>query len=206
MSDRGHASRKWALWRPLTAAAIGLALVTGACAPSRPLYQPSQGTATYGYTDVKLGPTRFTVNYKAPDALTYSFTKARREEDARARLDIAYDMALWRASDLALANGYPAFTVVGRSNDANVELFFGDPTDLPGQQCLDPCLTRACNCVSATRPYGDLNDTYGRITAQVTITVELGSSPGPGLLDAAQTIATLRVRYPDAAPPGRTAN
>lgn len=84
--------------RAFAIAAVGLAAFLAACATPT-TYVPAAADG-YGYTDQRLEADRFVVRYKGNSA-----TSAER----------AQDMALLRAADLTLLEGYEWFQVVGRN-------------------------------------------------------------------------------------------
>lgn len=78
------------------------ALALGACASD---VKPKEARGAYseGYTEHALSSNRYLISYRM-DGADYQR---------------AYDLALWRAAQLSLAHGYPAFEVVSRDSDTN---------------------------------------------------------------------------------------
>lgn len=179
-----------------------LLLIGSACAPAYPLYVPLATAGNHGYAERPLGPARYSVSYRAPPGVSYAFTKDERKADAERRLTVAYDMAVWRASELALEKGYPAFTVAERSNDVDVADGY-DPYDPLASHCYRPCFPIDCGCLPGDALYNARPNRYSVIDARVTITIELKSEIRPGTFDAKDAIARLHAKYPTALPKGR---
>jgi hypothetical protein len=182
---------------------LAVLLVAG-CAggPSYPLYSPRAVAQTFGYAEERVAKNRFRVTYAAPVRRTYPYAGPRREADAAEQLGLAYDMALWRASELALANGFPGFVTGPRDNEVQVDVaydyyrdpFYDDPFYHYGHRRhrlyrhypYDPYY------------YGGRYSRYALIAAKTTLTVELRKVRVPEAIDAATTIRRLRQKYPDA--------
>jgi len=100
----------------LTLLALALA---GCTEPSRaPLYSPLSPGAYFGYSEQPINPNTMRVSYIAPPVRVNAGSDigAARGE----RMNLAYDIAVWRAAELALAAGYPAFSIADLQNDATV--------------------------------------------------------------------------------------
>lgn len=195
-----------AAWRPLgpTAsrrsaaplAALALAGLLGACAPRAPLYAPLAAGVDHGYTDRAITLTQYHVAYDAPPLRSVAVTKAARDQEVQRRVSLAYDMALWRAAELASGNGYPAFTIADRTNTvALVRHDYYDQAERP--ICYTRYAVSVIDCAPFTAP--DYLTGYVVIDADVAFTVAFEKSVGPGSIDAGQTIAKMKARYPDAA-------
>ena len=80
-----------------------IALFLAACetVPSAP-YAPATGPQAVGFSEIRLEQDRYRVSYRGSAKLD------------QARIE---DLALLRAADLALANGYDWFRIVDRSSD-----------------------------------------------------------------------------------------
>jgi hypothetical protein len=97
--------------------------------PIYPLMTPIQVAKTFGYFDHPIDDTHWIVSYVTPEQSGYDF----RAEEAPAELQVknlAQDLALWHASQIAQAHGYQGFEVTERrtSVDAvNVEDYLDDP-------------------------------------------------------------------------------
>lgn len=195
---------RWKRRRPFLAfGAFALVFFTAACASNAPLYVPLQATGSYGYADERVGPTRYKVSYAAPSATSSGFSRAQNERDAEPRVGLAYDMALWRSSELALQDGFPAFKVSDRSNDISIDhryYYYDDPFY---HSCFGPFAWRF-HCIS---PYygAPYYDRYALINVRVTLTIDLEREIRPGTFDAQDAIAKLRAHYPTALTTGQPA-
>jgi hypothetical protein len=78
------------------------ALTLAACASS-PTPREAQGAWSEGYSERALSADRYLISYRM-DGADYQR---------------AYDLALWRAAQLTLEKGYPAFEVVNRESDTD---------------------------------------------------------------------------------------
>jgi hypothetical protein len=171
------------------------ALLLAACATQpRSLYAPFGQLGGYGFTEEQLSETRLRVRYEAPTRTAYDAGRIERERQASGRVALAYDMALLRAADLALARGFPAFAVTERQNDVAVEVepdypYFGDPFLFHG-----PFYRRHLHRPAFYFP-------QSTVGAGVTLLVELRRTPGGDALDARATAARLRAKYPTATAP-----
>lgn len=121
------AHRRFAL-----AAAAGCGLLLAACTatPTYPMLTPIQVAKDFGYFDQPVDDTHWVVSYVTPQQAGYGFRYDQSPAESQAK-GLAMDMALWHASQVAQAHGYPGFTVTDRrsSTDArNVEdLYYEDP-------------------------------------------------------------------------------
>ncbi len=192
------------------AAALVAALAFAACAPIEryPLYTSLEAAGSFGYEEQRLSERRFRVTYHAPIVATSAYSSGQRRQEVEQEVALAYDMALWRAAELALEVGYPALTVAERDNDTRIEVFgdpYYDPFVYPGYSLLYPLYPFSHH----GPPFGLLPQPFypsyygpfAELMVSVTITVELGASAGA--LDAQGTVERLREQYPDAvaAPP-----
>jgi hypothetical protein len=152
-----------------------------ACAPQsfQELNVPASAGTGYGYSEQRLDERRFAITYAAPVQRGFTFAGDAGREEADRQVNRAYEFALARAAELALANGYAAFRVEDRRNDAmsqNFEAWQGP-------------------FVRPQRNYA-MDDAY--LAARVTVVVALIPTIEPGAYDAQGTLATIRNRY---APP-----
>jgi hypothetical protein len=187
-------------WRALVAL-IGLALLSGCVTgPQLPLLTPLAVGGTFGYAETPLGEDRYSVTYVAPPRLTSPYGAAR-EADAQAARTLAFDMAVWRAAQIAQARGFAGFRIIDRRSDVDTYPYadpFYDPWDSwPCWQC------RRFGFPYYADPYR--GSPYVYLQARVTITVVMQHDPAPGDYRADDVIAQLRRTYPGAdgvPPPG----
>jgi hypothetical protein len=162
--------------------ALAVALSIAGCAPQTfdELHVPYAAGTGYGYSEQRLDETRFVVTYNAPMERAFSYADEAGREAADREVSRAYEMALARAAEIALANGYQAFRVETRTNDAmsqNYEAWKGPFFNPQRNYAMDE----------------------GHLFARVTLVVALLPSLESGAYDASVTLATIRGRY--AAPP-----
>jgi hypothetical protein len=171
-----------------------LALLT-ACTtgPSAPLMSPIASTGDYGYSEVPIGPNRYEVSYTGPSQRTLRSPNARRETGAEEHTQ-AYDFALWRAAQIALAQGMPGFRVgnVRTNVDTLVDDYF------------DPYYGRGLfthRYLWGPGPYWGPDGApspYAYQQTSVNMDVTMLPSLTPGDYDARDTIDQLRKTYPGA--------
>ncbi|HZS84097.1 MAG TPA: hypothetical protein VFA50_14580 [Stellaceae bacterium] len=184
-------------WRVFCGFAL-LALALAACelAPSPPLMSPIQVAKYYGYSEVPIGNGRYDVSYLGPSHRSLRSPTAWEATSAAERTQ-AYDFALWRAAQIALAEGYAGFRTSNvRSNVNTFSDDYYDPFCGPWGPWYGPGFYPHrfwgypypyC----APSPYADQQ-------TAVTIEVQLLHSLGPGDYNAADVIAQLRRTYPGA--------
>jgi hypothetical protein len=174
-------------------------MVAGCAAElSYPLYSPQEMAGSYGYGEQRLSRDHYKVTYLAPARTIYSYDDHGRKQATASRLALAYDMALWRAAELALANGYPALAVSHRDNDVRVNIGYDYYDDAYGHF---PYYHRRSH-----RHFGYLplhrfgyHDRYANLTARVSITVAFGKASDGDGMDAKAVVERLRAKYPGAA-------
>ena len=180
--------------RSLAALAL-LALSLAACAGRQPLYVPMD-TGTYGYSEKPTGDVSYEITYRAPLFSTFAYGQATRDRVAQEQVELAHDMALLRACDLALARGMPAFRELRRDNDVRVDVQ-DDPLDSywTNRPYYDPHTVTPAPYVS--------RDRRTLIRASVRIEVRLEPRVAAGAFDAADARRKLLAAHPDALPSGR---
>jgi hypothetical protein len=103
-------------------AALAMVAVSACSAPApRPAMVPIGEVGRYGYSISPAGLNQFEVNYVTP-VLRTSLRDSTREEEIEAEKLRAYDLALWRAAQIAQERGYATFIVEESSRDADVEI------------------------------------------------------------------------------------
>jgi hypothetical protein len=174
-------------------AAAGLLLAACASGPSYPLYSPQAVTGTFGYSEQKVSDNSFKVTYVTPQRASVDSRNAV-DERRQAMLTMSNDFAIWRAADLALANGQKEFRVARRDNDVDVQRNIYDDYPYYSRRRYGP-----------GRPYYG-PDFYGPpwpdnsawMRATTTLVVEFGRRPGEDFFIADEAITRLRQTYPGA--------
>ncbi len=165
-----------------------------------PLYSPIEVGLSFGYSDAALSDTRYEVTYVAPTRTTYVYGGEQRSRESERQVELAYDMALWRAADLALARGFPAFRVAERNNDARVDVRYEYYDDGP----YDPFFDHRGHFhygPFSSFTYPRSSDRYALLSARVTIVADLVGEGEPDAFDARMTRDRLREKYPQAVGP-----
>ncbi len=174
---------------------LAAAMLIGACAiePIYPLYSPLAVAGSFGYAEQRLADRRYLVSYSAPIRSTRASGRAVRRRLADSQVALAYDLALRRAAEVSLANGFPAFDVTARETDVQFDVvpdYFNDPFFYSGPFFRS-------GRFRYHRFIGQ--DYYGELAVRVDLTVRLTARPSDQGFDADQTLARLRAKYPDAA-------
>jgi hypothetical protein len=194
-------ARGWNIF--LVSALLGLA----GCAQRPP--QPAMVAATagsdFGYADTRVAADRYDVSYQTPVLRIPVEEKARQAELGR-QAQRAYDLALWRAAQIALAQGYSRLLVVDQRREVEIRVSKEGEPVAPGVYgsggMLYPLWIYNPDVpyygVPGAGPYWIYDDPFAvqvrhsadaRITARLT--VAFTHSAGPGSLDAAATEARL---------------
>ena len=199
MRQSGSFMRRWAV----IGSVVVLATLTSACAGSRKppvaAMVPQSANGVFGYSDRMLGPDLYEVTYVSP--------QLRATQDADTAHGLAgekqrvYDLALWRAAQLAQEKKYPAFQVQHESRDVDVTVRH-DPVypAYPPPLFFGGCRWD-CDWPFGFWPYDYGYPTYrtraaGRII--VNLTVKLLAKATADSLDTAATIERLRKAYASA--------
>jgi hypothetical protein len=102
-------------------AGAGLVILMSACTshePTRAAMVPQAAGGEYGYSDRPLGATRYEVTYVSPRL--HASTDSDNTHGLESEKQRVYELALWRAAQLADEKGYPAFRVTQESRDVDV--------------------------------------------------------------------------------------
>jgi len=186
--------------RPAAALFVLLAATLAACetAPPPPLYQPREVARTYGYFEQQLSADRYRVGYSAPVERSRADDSVERRRETDGLIDLAYDLALLRAAQLAVAAGRPAFEVSERENNVQVDVrrYYYDPV-FPG-----PFPFRRYGWYPYPYHYPYYYGPYASRDAvlgvETQMTVTMLDAARPGAFDARETLDRLRSKYPDA--------
>ncbi len=165
-------------------------------APVYPLYTPLEVAGSFGYAEQRISDIRYTVTYTAPVRTTHAYGGERRDQDADRQVALAYDLALWRAAELALAHGHPAFRVAERNNDVQVDVrhdAYDDPFPHFGHHHRHGHFPHH---------YPGRYASYAYLAAGVTLAVEFRRAGAGDTFDARATRERLRAQYAPATAPG----
>ena len=186
---------------------LGLLMIAiAACAAGPPPQTKSAMVAAtpqsgFGYSETKLASDRYEVSYVTPALSLPADGKARAsalEKEARR----AYDLALWRAAQLALAGGFTELTIGPTHRDEDVKVTTRYQPTAPGvygpggmiypQWIYNPLVNYYG--LPGIGPYWAYDDPFaegpdisarGRITARLE--ARFAREPSPGSLDAKAT-------------------
>lgn len=188
---------------PRALPAVLAAALLSACATAPPTPPPPKSPYPaagygYGYSEERLGPNLLRVVYHGPARPLDPAAAARGPQLDRAANEAA-DLALWRAAQLALAEGKPALAVIERRTDT-------ETLRRPAGWTYDPWWPDYCypryaaysSCRSWPPSYVS-PAAEGR--ARATLTVRLERRVTAGNVDAAATIRRLEQIYRSSAPP-----
>jgi hypothetical protein len=183
---------------PIALRRLGLALamtvLAAACqsAPPRPLYQPLEAGADFGYTERQIDDTHWEVTYAGPRYRS-SYSDSKRDAESDAARSLAYDLALWRAAQIALEQNKPSFAVVSerRDLDRSTEVnrryspypYYPYGFRHPGYWGYWPWYY---DDYYSVRAYGE---------ATVTLTIDLDPDPGAQTIDAKEAATRLEDEY-----------
>lgn len=173
--------------RSIGAILVLLAFASCAESPPVPLYSPLSIGRYFGYTDQPVGPNALRVTYITLPVRVNSPSQV--EAVRTERINLAYDLALWRAAELTLAAGFPAFAVTDRENDVNVHnyTYYSDNWDPWG--C--PYYYRGC----FARPGYWPPDRWIDVSARVSLTARFEPTNTPNNYNAQFVIDQARAKY-----------
>jgi hypothetical protein len=188
----GSMARRW-----VVVVAMTLALAACAAGPKPPLMSPIAATRDYGFSEVQTGENSYDVTYTMPVRRSL-LSAGQRQADNTASRTQAYDLALWRAAQLAVEHGVAGFRVTNSHTDIDTTVedpyydpFWSDPFYGP------PFWHRRFR----PYPFGFPPGPYVPqvfLRARVTMSVQLLQNPGPGDYDARDVIRQLQQTYPNA--------
>ena len=172
--------------------------VLAACSqtPRPPLMSPIAQVVDYGYADRDLGNDRVEVTYLGPSYRVSTWRSSRQEAVDQARAQ-AEELATWRAAQVALARGKPAFDIVDRRSNVEVDIRqHYDPYPFgwaPYGYSHYPYYWARAPFYSPWPAFGSYRDAYAQ--AEAALTVRLLDEVQPGALDARETANRLTSKY-----------
>lgn len=193
----------------------GMAVVALAgCTPPapRPAMVSIAQTDQYGYATTPAGEDRFEVEYVTPELQT-STRDAAREQDIEEEKARAYDLALWRAAQIAQERGYAAFIVEESSRDADVSVDYDSRYGAYGGSWFNqysygypyPYRNMGYYPYFPYHPYA--YNRHQRSEASMLVRIKLlvreASPDEPGAFDTAATATRLAAAYANATWPAR---
>jgi hypothetical protein len=176
-------------------AVLVLVAACAACAtePGLPLLSPLATAKSFGYAETPRGADRYSVTYATPTRSSFRSPESD-ASDAEGARTLGYDMAVWRAAQIAAAAGYEGFHVADRQTDVT---FYPDPIDRDF-----PPLLWGPGWWSWRQPLAAADGPWPPsrllLAARVTIEVRLLHAPGADDYDAAAIMAKLAQTYPGA--------
>lgn len=184
------------------------ALAACSADPPRPVMVQLSDEVRYGYADRTLSDGSIEVVYKTPVLRTSASTLSR-DDDIEAEKKRAYDLALWRAAQIAIDRGYERIVVDMSHSDAEVEvdenLYPGYGTPLFGGSGYgygggwpDPYAYRYSPFFYAPPYYRSF--AYMKVT--VTLAVSEADAANAKALDAQATATRLSTQYANSSYPG----
>jgi hypothetical protein len=180
-------------WIRSVAFAVALPALAGCqSAPPRPLYQPLEAGAEFGYTEHQVDPTHWEVTYAGP-RYRASYSDSKRDAETDSARSLAYDLALWRAAQIALEQNRPSFAVVSERRDVDrstqVDRRYG------GYPYPYPFGFRHPGYWGYWPWYYDDYTVRSYGEATVTLSIDLEPDPGAQVIDAKETAARLEDEY-----------
>jgi hypothetical protein len=182
-------------WLTIHSVALAVALpALAGCqsAPPRPLYQPLETGAEFGYTEQQVDPTHWEVTYAGP-RYRASYSDSKRDAETESARGLAYDLALWRAAQIALEQNRPSFAVVSERRDVDrstqVDRRYG------GYPYSYPFGFRHSGYWGYWPWYYDDYTVRSYGEATVTLSIDLEPEPGAQVIDAKETAARLEDEY-----------
>ena len=176
-------------------ATLGVLLGGCAASPNYPLLTPVDVAHSFGFSDTRLADGRYEVSYVAPalQGYGYRFDQSPTEKQGKS---LALDMAIWRAAQIAQAQGFQGFSVADTKSNSDIQqrsAYYDDPW---GGSAWGPGPYWGRH-----RPpfgWGDYNPPETSVQVEVKLAVALSNSLKPGDYNAADAIQQLRQTYPGA--------
>ncbi len=163
-------------------------LVLAACS-SGPRYVPLSDHGRFGYSAEDIGEAQIRVSYVAPRRTVTGDRNPATSAAARASLREGFDLALLRASEIAVARGSPELSVVERQNDVDAQIspYRGDQFS---SGFFENRLGGAGRFVLNRQPEATL-----RTTVVIDVTLHTGTGDDRGRVVASEMVDELRLLY-----------
>jgi hypothetical protein len=155
---------------------------------SQPLMTPLVSPDSYGYSEEWLSDETYQVRYLGPEVRTENIRPQWVERAARQAEETAYDLALWRAAQLSLQKGFPAFLVTDGQTETRRYIVGRDYTT-----AFD-----SANLNVTPRYPAYYSATY--LKPEVTLTVEMSREFTGVAFDARETADRMERKYADLGP------
>ena len=168
---------------------LAAAFLLAACAqqPAASFFVPRTSIESHGFAEKRLSDTQYIVTYSGPEVTTTNTIESLVAAAQTHARDTAYDLALWRAADLAESKGYPAFAVLAADSDVK-EVIVGHDYRQNANPVYDNVQGEALGYQTAI---------YFRPEAAVT--VELLRAASKNSYDARRVASDIRAKYAGAA-------
>jgi hypothetical protein len=193
-------------------AIVALSMLTVGCAapPPKTAFVAYGDAGNFGYSDTRLGDNLYQVIYVTPFLRTATDAPGREAELAQHKQQ-AYELALWRAAQLAQKGGFPAMQIENQSNDTNVVVrsepaYTPPPTPISYFYGPGPLYRPyPISGFSYGFPYGYTSyNRYAEATITAQLRVRMLNAMADGAIDAKATEAQLASRYGKATYPSTT--
>lgn len=172
------------------AMALGvLAVLVLAGCSQRPGYVPLSDHGRFGYAVENTADEAFRVTFKAPRRTVTGNRDPANSAAARETVREAFDMALLRAAEVAVARGRPELSVVGRENDVDAQVYY-NRGDRFSSGFFENRLGGAGRAAINRQPEATL-----RTTVVIDVTLHTGSGADRGTVVAQDMVEELRALY-----------
>jgi hypothetical protein len=189
--------------------------------PGLPLMSSVEIAGTFGYADKRTGDDAYEISYLTPPRPA-PFDAASRERESVRAAELARDLALWRAAELAKSLGYGGFRVVDRRNDVQVDTHeqtyyppyytqpyanpyaqtygtpYAGPYGTPYASPMPPVIRSPLVAPPFGYPELPTDSRMTRLQARVTLQIVLERAPGAGSENADAIAQAMRTKYPTA--------
>jgi hypothetical protein len=173
-------------------------LALAACAaagPPKPLLSP-QGEGNYGYSEQPLDGSRYRVVYVGPTRNAFGYERSDSPAERQAA-DLAFDLALWRAAQIAQARGFQGFVLQDTKMDIRTRNEPGYYDRPYGGFGVGGSRYGSGVGLGIGVPLGG-TQAYSSLHAKATLTVELANGGTAKYYDAAAVMTQARRNYPGA--------